>query len=96
MIYFQDFLPQITTKGKFLTDEKYQSFSSLVDEANEWISDTGVTVLNMETILLPERDSNKSRCLTGETYSYQFIRVWYEVEDEEEVEVEDESSENLD
>jgi hypothetical protein len=82
-IAFKDFFPQITQSG-FLANE-YESFEAVVQRANAWIAGSGVQVLNVETILLPNV-SNEAEALhtnirtSGEVSSYwrQFIRVWYE------------------
>ena len=84
MIEFQDFLPQIVKQGRlFGRDDEYQSFSDLLFEANQWIAETQITVLNIETVILRDKDPEKARFMADEPYCYQFVRVWYEAEDDE-------------
>ena len=81
-VAFKDFFPQVTQSG-FQSNE-YESFQQVVNRANEWIADSGVQVLNVETLVLPNV-SNEAEALqtnirtSGEMSSYwrQILRVWY-------------------
>ena len=81
MVKFRDFLPQLVKQGALLSEDEYQSFNDLLSQANQWISTTQIKVLNIETVLLRDRDSNTARFLAEEPYCYQVLRVWYESED---------------
>ena len=82
-VAFKDFFPQVTRSG-FLSSE-YESFQQVLDRANEWIAQSGVQVLIVETVVLPNV-SNEAEALqtnirtSGEMSSYwrQFVRVWHE------------------
>lgn len=82
-IAFIDFFPQVTRSG-FLSNE-YESFQQVVDRANGWMASSGVQVLNVETLVLPNV-SNETEAMqtnirtSGEMSSYwrQILRVWYE------------------
>lgn len=82
-VAFKDFFPQVTRSG-FLAND-YESFMEVVNRANEWMATSGVQVLNVETVVLPnvnaEGDAMQTNIRTsGEMSSYwrQFLRVWYE------------------
>ncbi len=83
MIDFQDFFPQIIEDKGFFADAKYESFSLLVNKVNQWISETEAKVINIETVVLRDKDSERTRFLAEEPFIYQFIRVWYEGTDEQ-------------
>lgn len=50
------------------------SIQEILDEVNKWISKNNITVINVETLLIPE---NKSLLLGPENKMTQCIRVWY-------------------
>lgn len=50
------------------------SIQEILDEVNKWISKNNITVINVETLLIPE---NKSLLLGPENKMIQCIRVWY-------------------
>ena len=81
-IQYKDFLPSAVEHKVFST--QYETFSEAVARANEWIRDSGVTVLNVETVVLPNlpevKDTSQvinTRHLLG-TYLFQVVRVWYD------------------
>ncbi len=86
MIAFKDFVPQELQPGGFLALPQYEMIDVTVQAANDWISQQGVQVLNVETVVLPNLWHPGSKG-TGEgmrrTRSdfpsdwYQFVRVWY-------------------
>jgi hypothetical protein len=57
--------------------------SEAVARANEWIRDSGVTVLNVETVVLPNLQDVKDTSQVINTgrqmgsYLFQVLRVWY-------------------
>ena len=82
-IAFKDFFPTVLRSG-FLSSE-YESFPAVVNRANEWMATSGVQVLNVETLVLPnvsdEDEAQQTNIRTsGEMSSYwrQILRVWYE------------------
>lgn len=87
MIQFQDFLPNATGSGGFLgLGTTYETIDETVKRANAWIAQYNVRVLNVETLVLPNLDREKTGTITprmwtgGDTHSdwYQAIRVWYD------------------
>lgn len=89
MIYFKDFRPQVAGQKKvlFMTVSDYEGISEVMPEVNDWISSHNITLINIETVTLPNVDmeggSNDSHLrASGEmsTHWFQVIRVWYQVE----------------
>jgi hypothetical protein len=90
LIYFKDFRPKLAGQKKvlFMTVSDYEGISEVLPEVNDWIARNGITVVNVETVTLPnvelEGGSNDSHLrASGEmsTHWFQVIRVWYEQED---------------
>ena len=81
MICFKDFFPQAIEQKGFFSDDKYENFSSLLTQVNQWLSENQVKLINIETVVLRDIDDEKTRFLAEEPFFYQFIRVWYEVPD---------------
>ena len=82
-IAFKDFFPTVLRSG-FLSSD-FEPFPTVVNRANEWIAQSGVQVLNVETLVLPnvsnETEAQQTNIRTsGEVSSYwrQILRVWYE------------------
>jgi hypothetical protein len=82
-VAFKDFFPQVTRSG-FLSSE-YESFAQVVQRANDWMASSGVTILHVETVVLPNVNTAEEAQQTnirtsGEMSSYwrQFIRIWHE------------------
>ena len=88
MLRYHDFVPQLTKPAAFLSPAEYESFDRALVEANQWIKENDLKVLNVETVVLPniwsryeEGSRDTSLGTSGESPSHwhQFIRVWYEV-----------------
>ena len=93
MIQCKDFAPRITERGPFGGASDYESFSEVVSEVNEWIENTTIQVINVETIVLPDSLKSTSDGVYGVTVSngvypvmisqgvtvncFQCVRVWY-------------------
>ena len=84
IIQYKDLSPS-AVEHKVLSTE-YENFSEVVAHANEWIRDSSVTVLNVETVLLPNLQNLKDtlqviQSVSGEiivsSYLFQVLRVWY-------------------
>ena len=89
MICFKDFFPQAIERKGFFSEDKYEKFSSLLDQLNQWLAQNNVEIINIETVVLRDIDDEKTRFLAEEPFFYQFIRVWYEVPDEDSSKTED-------
>ena len=93
MIQFKDFAPRITDRGPFGGPSEYESFSEVVSAVNQWIASTTIQVINVETVVLPDRIEGTSDDVYGLTTSnafhpvmisqglaincFQCVRVWY-------------------
>ena len=82
MIGFEDFAPRMLKSGFF--SREFESFDAALAGANEWIETSGVDVVNIETVVLPEMWDEEGTTdvdlkIVGERSStwHQFIRVWY-------------------
>ena len=86
MLTFKDFAPKITDRGGVFRGAKYESLNEVLAEANSWIEQEGVKVVNVETVVLPniwepsEEGTQDAELHTAHGYGNwnQFIRVWYE------------------
>jgi hypothetical protein len=93
MIKYEDFAPRITERGPFGGASDYESFSEVVSAANQWIESRTIQVINIETVVLPDRIEGTSDDVYGLTVSnsfhpvmisqgltincFQCVRVWY-------------------
>ncbi|NQV25810.1 MAG: hypothetical protein HQ518_15740 [Rhodopirellula sp.] len=87
MIAYRDFVPHQTSGPGFFSNAKYESFDAALRAANDFVVQQSLTVLNIETVVLPnvwdtseEGTTDVSIRTSGEMSStwHQFIRVWYE------------------
>jgi hypothetical protein len=94
---FRDFAPKQKRPSGFFQSAEYDNLMDAVIQANRWVVEHRVRVLNIETVVLPnilEKEKAKGKEATMEgsvaTYEgishynhwYQFIRVWYEFEEQ--------------
>lgn len=82
MYHFKDFAPHVVKKSFFKID--YESFEEVLAAANAWIRDRKIEVLNIETVVLPDMRGGVGQTrictipvIVGNSYRYQFVRVWY-------------------
>ena len=80
---YKDFFPAVLESGFFST--KHEALAATVVRASDWVSETGVRVLNVETVVLPNIDTVDDASQVGIHTSgdrsslwYQVVRVWYE------------------
>ena len=87
MILYRDFVPKQIEAPGFLKPGKHESFDAAVIAANEWLSESPVTLVSLETVVLPniwsrweEGSKDASIGTSGDTPSrwHQFLRVWYQ------------------
>ena len=86
MLKYRDFVPsQIEAPGFFRAGE-YESFDAAVKAANDWIVKSNVSLINLETVVLPniwsrweEGSTDAAIKTSGESPSqwHQFLRCWY-------------------
>ncbi|MDB5309839.1 MAG: hypothetical protein JWO38_4041 [Gemmataceae bacterium] len=78
---FLDFAPRV--KEQALSYRLVETVQETVLRANEWIVQSGVRVINLETLMLPigrgedEGTSTGRNDFSGEGPLVQVIRVWY-------------------
>jgi hypothetical protein len=86
MIQFRDFVPKMLAAPALFKAGEYESIETAVAAANDWMKESNVKVLNIETVVLPniwsryeEGTSDVALGTSGEMPSHwhQFIRVWY-------------------
>ena len=87
MLRYKDFVPkQITAPGLF-KDGEHESFEHAVEAANQWLAETKVKLISIETVVLPniwsrweEGSDDASIGTSGDTPSrwHQFLRCWYQ------------------
>jgi hypothetical protein len=83
---FRDFVPVMLDPGGIVTAPRFKPFESAVRAANEWLQKSGVTVVNVETLLLPNLTLLSDNAPSGvaylrgseHAYWYQVVRVWYD------------------
>jgi hypothetical protein len=80
-IAFRDFFP-LARRG--VVSNEYESFEAVVTGAKDWIAQSGVSVFNVETVVLPNVGNEAEARHTnlrpsGEMSSYwrQMLRVWH-------------------
>lgn len=97
MFAFRDFAPRQTRPAGFFQSAEYDNLMEAVRQANQWIKDHQVRVLNIETVVMPnvlEKGEEATADGSVATYEgishynhwYQFIRVWYEFEEKVRIE----------
>ncbi len=89
MLKYKDFVPKRIPgqAGGFFsaaTPERHESFDKALDEANAWISNNEINILNVETVVLPniwaeheEGTEDGSLYTSGTSHRHQFIRCWF-------------------
>lgn len=89
MLQYKDFVPdQIMAPGVFKPGE-HESFDAAVHAANDWIEQSSIKLIQLETVVLPniwskweEGSSDASIGTSGEAPSrwHQFLRCWYQAD----------------
>ena len=88
MLRYHDFIPLRTAPAGFLKPAEFEPLDVALADANEWIKENGIRVVNVETVVLPniwsqyeEGTHDPALGISGDSPSfwYQVIRVWYEV-----------------
>jgi hypothetical protein len=83
LLNYHDFFPAVLKSGFFSTE--HEDLPATVARAGQWVTESGVRVINVETVVLPNihtvADASQVGIRTsGEMSSrwYQIVRVWYE------------------
>ena len=87
MLKMKDFLPQPDKPPALFSKQIYETLEDTVAAAGEWLKTSGVKLVQIETVIVPNlRKEDRSQAARfSVSYSidsqwYQFIRVWYEEE----------------
>jgi hypothetical protein len=87
MLRFKDFVPQMTEPPGWIGEGTYESFDAAVEAANQWIIDSSVKLINLETVVLPNlwsrfeegsTDSSLGTSADSPSRWNQFLRCWYQ------------------
>lgn len=90
MIKFIDFTLNIISPGALFTAPKFESKEEALLRMNAWIEENEISVLNIETLMMPNLDLGVSDAKTEDTYYltkggqgqkdkwFQIFRVWYQ------------------
>ena len=87
MLKYKDFVPrEIEAPGFFNVEGKHESFDDAVEAANEWLRQNKVTVISIETVVLPNIwarweegsvDASLGTSSDAPSRWHQFLRCWY-------------------
>ena len=86
MLKYKTFVPRQTKAYGFLSDGDFANFDDAVAAADEWIESTGVEIVQIETVVLPnmydsgEKGPNDTYLRVPDRMAnhwHQFLRVWY-------------------
>lgn len=86
MLLFKDFVPRQLKSPGFFKDASYESFDAAVQAAGAWLNSSGVELVQLETVVLPniwsdneEGSADPALRTAGELSSqwHQFVRCWY-------------------
>ena len=80
---YKDFFPTVLASGFFSTE--HEALPATVARADQWVAESGVQVINIETVVLPNIESVEDASQVGirtsgkvSSHWYQIVRVWYE------------------
>ena len=92
MLKYKDFVPkQISAPGVFKAGE-HETFDDAVAAANDWIMNSQINVVHLETVVLPniwskweDGTTDASIGTSGDSPSrwHQFLRCWFDATDQE-------------
>lgn len=87
MIKFVDFAVQISTPRSIFNPPKFEPIEETMLRMNAWIEENEISVLNVETLFIPNMHNGVSNDKTEDSYYetkveeknkwFQIFRVWY-------------------
>lgn len=86
MLKYRDFVPQQIEAPGLLKPGQHESFEHAVEAANQWIAQSDIKLISIETVVLPniwsrweEGSGDASIGTSGDMFSrwHQFVRCWY-------------------
>ena len=90
MLKYKDFVPRQISRPGFFADGEHESFDEAVKAANRWLASNNVTLVNLETVVLPNiwrewEEGSKDASIGTSTDLvsrwHQFLRCWYQTKD---------------
>jgi len=87
MLKYKDFVPRMLSEPGIFKAGDYETFDEAVTAANQWIAASNVSLINIETVVLPniwsrweEGSNDASLGTSSESPSrwHQFLRCWYQ------------------
>ncbi len=87
MLKYKDFVPKMLSEPGIFKAGDYETFDEAVTAANQWIAASNVSLINIETVVLPniwsrweEGSNDASLGTSSESPSrwHQFLRCWYQ------------------
>ena len=87
---YKDFVPKQLAEPGFFRPGEFETFDEAVQAANQWLVDSTVRLINLETVVLPnihsrweEGSTDAALGISGDSPSHwhQVLRCWYQ-EDE--------------
>ncbi len=82
LLHYKDFFPAVLKSGFFSTE--YEALPATVARASQWACEFDIQVINVETVVLPNIESEENASQVGvrtsgdrSSYWYQIVRVWY-------------------
>lgn len=86
MLRYKDFVPKQIEAPGFLKEGAHENFDHAVEEANRWLKENSVTVISIETVVLPNIwskweegsvDASLGTSSDAPSRWHQFLRCWY-------------------
>lgn len=90
MFAFRDFAPRQSRPAGFFQSAESDNLMEAVQQANLWIKEHQVRVMNIETVVFPHlveprpeppSEGGHPARISSANQWYQFIRVWYEFDE---------------
>lgn len=86
MLKYKDFVPKEIVAPGFFKEGRHESFDDAVTAANQWLTDNRVSVISIETVVLPNIwarweegtvDASLGTSSDSPSRWHQFLRCWY-------------------
>ena len=86
MIAYRDFVPKVINSNQLLGTIQLESLDVITASVNQWIKQSQVIVINVETLVLrgywdfgkPKLEGVSSQGFVFGNFEFQCVRVWYE------------------
>ena len=85
MLQFRDFVPRMLVEPGLFKEGQHESLDDALEAANQWLAESHVQLVNVETVVLPniwsrweQGSADTSLGVGSPSHWHQFIRCWYE------------------